>query len=74
MNFAPIKKRKEKKKEITQYNQKTKPIEPMIVTYCESQIKYTLWINNLQNYVQYAQQEFNRSANKALDPPVQEIR
>lgn len=30
--------------------------------------KYIPWINNLQKYVQYAQQEFNGSANKALDP------
>lgn len=30
--------------------------------------KYILWINNLQSYLQYAQREFNGSANKALDP------
>ena len=39
----------------------------MIVTYCNHK-KYILQINNLQSYLQYAQQEFNGSANKALKP------
>lgn len=66
------KKKKRNKSKSIQYNQETKPIEHMIVTYCESQKKYILWINNLQKYLQYAHSENSMEVQIKLWIPEQE--